>query len=128
MFGSDVSASAFRSAAKLIGEDGVVYAVFVLTVPSQLSLEAGLEDEEAQGRSVLESARIQAHRAGIKIHTGLVRTRNPGASLVEEALRIRADVIYWSTLHAPPGGNGAGPPPPDRLAKPSRGVILHERR
>src|SRR5947209_4464285 len=56
MFGSDVSASAFHSAAKLIGEDGVVYAVFVLTVPSQLSLEARLEDEEAQGRSVLESA------------------------------------------------------------------------
>ena len=51
-------------AAKLIGEDGVVYAVFVLPVPSQLSLDAGLEEEEAQGRSVLESARIQARRAG----------------------------------------------------------------
>src|SRR5437870_5176542 len=30
IFGSDVSASAFQSAAKLIGEDGVVYAIFVL--------------------------------------------------------------------------------------------------
>ncbi len=101
--------SALSSAAKLIGDDGVVYAVFVLPVPSQLSLEAGLEEEEAQGRSVLESARIQARRAGIKIHTGLIRTRNPGAALVEEAERVGADVIYWSTIHAPAGEQRIGP-------------------
>ena len=65
-----------------------MYAVFVLPVPSQLSLESGLEEEEAHGRSVLESARIQARRAGIKIRTGLIRTRNPGAALVEEAQRV----------------------------------------
>ncbi len=101
IFGDDVSATALSSAAKLIGEDGVVYAIFVLPVPSQLSLEAGLEEEEARGRSVLESARIQARRAQIKIHTGLIRTRNPGAALVEEAERVGADVIYWSAIHAP---------------------------
>ena len=50
IFGDDVSASALKSAAKLIGESGVVYAIFVLPVPSQLSLEAGLEEEEAHGR------------------------------------------------------------------------------
>jgi len=109
IFGSDVSASALTSAAKLIGSDGVVYAVFVLPVPSQLSLEQGLEEEEAQGRSVLESARIQARRAGIKIHTHLIRTRNPGSALVEEAERVGADVIYWSTIHAPAGERGIGP-------------------
>src|SRR5262245_1513628 len=69
IFGEDISASALSSAAKLIGERGVVYAIFVLSVPSQLSLEQGLEEEEAQGRAVLEGARIQARRAGIKIHT-----------------------------------------------------------
>ncbi len=109
IFGLDVSASALRSAAKLIGHDGVVYAIFVLPVPSQLSLDAGLEDEEAQGRSVLESARIQARRLGIKIHTGLIRTRNPGAALAEEAERVGADVIYWSTIHAPADEQRIGP-------------------
>ena len=109
IFGDDVSASALHSAAKLIGEEGVVYAIYVLPVPSQLSLEAGLEAEEAQGRSVLESARIQARRLGIKIHTGLIRTRNPGAALVEEAERVGSDVIYWSTIHAPAGEKGIGP-------------------
>ncbi len=100
IFGKDVSASVLGHAAKLIGEEGVVYAIFVLPVPSQLSLDAGLEEEEAHGRSVLESARIQARRAGIKIHTALIRTRSPGATLVEEAERVSADVIYWSTIHA----------------------------
>ena len=129
IFGDDVSASALRSAAKLIGEDGVVYAIFVLPVPSQLSLEAGLEDEEAHGRSVLESARIQARRAGIKIHTGLIRTRNPGAALVEEAERVGCDVIYWSTIHAPAGEQRIGPTAAYLLSKrPCRVIIETENR
>jgi APA family basic amino acid/polyamine antiporter len=127
IFGADVSATALSSAAKLIGEDGVLYAIFVLPVPSQLSLEAGLEEEEAQGRSVLESARIQARRAGIKIHTGLIRTRNPGAALVEEARRLHSDVIYWSTLHAPAGERRIGPTAIYLLSKrPCRVIIETE--
>jgi basic amino acid/polyamine antiporter, APA family len=129
IFGGDVSASALSSAAKLIGEDGVVYAVFVLPVPSQLSLEAGLEAEEAQGRSALESARIKARRSNIKIRTGLIRTRNPGAALVEEAKRVEADVIYWSTIHAPVGEQRIGPTATYLLAKrPCRVIIETENR
>jgi basic amino acid/polyamine antiporter, APA family len=129
ILGDDVSASALSSAAKLIGKDGVVYAVFVLPVPSQLSLEAGLEGEEAQGRSVLESARIQARRAGIKIHTGLIRTRNPGAALLQEAERVGADVIYWSAIHAPAGEQRIGPTAAYLLSKrPCRIIIETENR
>jgi APA family basic amino acid/polyamine antiporter len=129
IFGEDVSATALSSAAKLIGQDGVLYAVFVLPVPSQLSLEAGLEAEEAQGRSVLESARIQARRQGLKIHTGLIRTRHPGAALVEEARRVDADVIYWSTLHAPAGERRIGPTAIYLLShRPCRVIIETENR
>jgi len=129
IFGEDVSASALSSAAKLIGEEGVVYAIFVLPVPSQLSLDAGLEEEEAQGRSVLESARIKARRAGIKIHTGLIRTRNPGASLIEEAIRVGSDVIYWSTIHAPAGEQRIGPTAAYLLSKrPCRVIIETDNR
>jgi basic amino acid/polyamine antiporter, APA family len=129
IFGGDVSASALSSAAKLIGEEGVVYAVFVLPVPSQLSLEAGLEVEEAQGRSALETARIKARRSNIKIRTGLIRTRNPGAALVEEAKRVNADVIYWSTIHAPVGEQRIGPTATYLLAKrPCRVIIETENR
>ena len=101
----------------------------MLPVPSQLSLEAGLEQEEGQGRSVLESARIQARRAGIEIHTGLIRTRNPGAALVEEARRVDAEVIYWSTLHAPAGEQGIGPTAAYLLSKrPCRVIIETDNR
>jgi APA family basic amino acid/polyamine antiporter len=129
IFGDDVSASALRGAAKLIGSEGVVYAIFVLPVPSQLSLEAGLEAEEVEGRSVLESARIQARRLGIKIRTGLIRTRNPGAAIVEEAERVGSDVIYWSTIHAPAGEKGIGPTATYLLSKrPCRIIIETEPR
>ncbi len=129
IFGDDVSASALSSAAKLIGADGVLYAVFVLPVPSQLSLESGLEDEEQQGRSVLESARIQARRTGLEIHTGLIRTRNPGSALVEEAKRVGADVIYWSALHAPAGERRIGPTATYLLSRrPCRVIIETENR
>jgi APA family basic amino acid/polyamine antiporter len=129
IFGDDVSASALSSAAKLIGEDGVVYAIYVLPVPSQLSLESGLEEEEAHGRSVLESARIQARRAGIKIHTGLIRTRNAGAAIVEEAERVHCDVIYWSTIHAPAGEQRIGPTAVYLLSKrPCRVIIETDNR
>jgi APA family basic amino acid/polyamine antiporter len=129
IFGEDVSATALSSAAKLIGEEGVLYAIFVLPVPSQLSLDAGLEAEEAQGRSVLESARIQARRAGIKIHTGLIRTRHPGAALVGEAERVGADVLYWSTLHAPAGEQRVGPTATYLLShRPCRVIIETENR
>jgi APA family basic amino acid/polyamine antiporter len=129
IFGDDVSATALSSAAKLIGEDGVVYAIYVLPVPSQLSLEAGLEEEEAHGRSVLETARIQARRSGIKIHTGLIRTRNPGSALVEEAERVHSDVIYWSTIHAPAGEQKIGPTAAYLLSKrPCRVIIETENR
>ena len=124
IFGEDVSATAIGAAAKLIGRDGVVYAIFVLSVPSNLPLEAGLEEEEAHGRSVLESARIQARRAGIKIHTGLIRTRNPGAALVEEARRLHSDVIYWSTLHAPARERRVGPTAAYLLARRPCRVIV----
>jgi APA family basic amino acid/polyamine antiporter len=129
IFGDDVSASALSSAAKLIGAEGVVYAIYVLPVPSQLSLESGLEEEEALGRSVLESARIQARRAGIKIHTGLIRTRNPGSALVEEAERVGSDVIYWSAIHAPAGEQRIGPTAAYLLSKrPCRVIIETENR
>src|SRR6202020_2145186 len=38
IFGTDVDASALRTAAKLVGEDAMVEAIYILRVPSQLPL------------------------------------------------------------------------------------------
>ena len=64
---------------------------------------------------------------GIKIHTALIRTRNPGSALVEQAERVGAEVIYWSTIHAPAGEQRIGPTAAYLLAKrPCRIIIETE--
>jgi len=124
IFGTDVDARALVSAAKLVGEGATVEAVYVLRVPNQLSLEAGLEEEEQRGISVLETARLTGRKSGLKIQTRLVRTRNPGAAIVEEAERRRAEIIYLGTAHAPPSERALGPTASYLLARrPCRVVI-----
>ena len=74
-------------AAKLLGDDAIVYALYVLQVPRQLPLQGGMEAEEQQGRGLLESARVAGRKAGVRVKTGLIRTRSPGSALVDEAAR-----------------------------------------
>ena len=63
IFGTDVDASALRTAAKLVGEDAMVEAIYVLRVPNQLSLDAGL-DEEEQARAERARERQAARPPG----------------------------------------------------------------
>ncbi len=124
IFGTDVDASALRAAAKLVGEDAAVEAVYVLRVPNQLSLDAGLEEEEQLGLSVLESAKVAGRKAGLKVQTRLIRARNPGLALVEEAERTKAEIIYLGTAHAPPSEQALGPTASYLLAhRPCRVVV-----
>jgi len=109
IFGTDVDAAALRTAAKLVGEDALVEAIYVLRVPAQLSLDAGLEEEEQLGLSVLESAKVRGRQAGLKVQTRLIRTRNPGAAIVDEAVRAEAEIIYLGTAHAPASERALGP-------------------
>jgi APA family basic amino acid/polyamine antiporter len=124
IFGTDVDASALRTAAKLVGEGAAVEAVYVLKVPNQLSLDAGLEEEEQLGLSVLESAKLAGRKAGLRVQTRLIRTRNPGHALVEEAERTNAEIIYLGTAHAPLSEQALGPTASYLLAhRPCRVVV-----
>ena len=124
IFGTDIDASAMRAAAKLVGEGAVVEALYVLRVPNQLSLDAGLEEEEQLGLSVLESAKLRGRKVGLKVQTRLIRTRSPGAAIVEEAERLGAEIIYLGTAHAPPSERALGPTAAYLLAhRPCRVVI-----
>ena len=124
IFGTDVDASALRAAAKLVGEGATVEAIYVLRVPNQLSLDAGLEEEEQLGLSVLESAKLAGRKSGLKVQTRLIRTRSPGAAIVEEAERQNAEIIYLGTAHAPPSERALGPTATYLLAhRPCRVVI-----
>ena len=124
IFGADLDVSALRAAARLVGEGALVEAVYVLRVPSQLSLDAGLHEEEQQGLALLESAKLAGRKAGFKVQTRLVRTRNPGHAIVEEAERSSAEIIYLATDHAPRNERALGPTASYLLARrPCRVVI-----
>src|SRR5689334_2745119 len=109
IFGDDVSAGALRRAAKLAGEGATVDAVYVIEVPPQLSLEAGMQEEEVLAESLLDAARIRARESKLKVRTSVIRTRNAGAALVDEARARGSDLIYFDMGHAPPAERVFGP-------------------
>lgn len=124
IFGTDLDARAIRTAAKLVGEHAEVDAIYVMRVPRHLSLDSPMEAEEQQAISVLEAARLLGRRVGLRVHTRLIRTRSPGAAIVEEAERTGAEIIYLGTAHAPPSERALGPTATYLLAhRPCRVVI-----
>jgi nucleotide-binding universal stress UspA family protein len=68
-----------------------------------------MEEEEARARSVLEVARLQARARHLKVRVKLIRTRNPGAAIVEEARDRHSDLVYIGTEHAENGERLLGP-------------------
>jgi basic amino acid/polyamine antiporter, APA family len=109
IFGTDVSARALRSAARLVGPEASVDALYIIQVPHQIPLDGPLEAQEEAGRNVLESASLIGRNEGLRVRTGLLRTRNPGRTIVEEARRLSAEVIYLGTAHAPHAERTLGP-------------------
>jgi APA family basic amino acid/polyamine antiporter len=109
IFGDDVSAVALRRAAKLVGEDAIVDAVYVIEVPPQLSLDAGMREEEQRAVALLDAARIRARESKLKLRTGVIRTRNAGAALVEEARSRGSEIVYFDMAHAPSQERVFGP-------------------
>jgi nucleotide-binding universal stress UspA family protein len=127
IFGTSVDNEAMARAARLVGPDAVVEAAYLVRVPDQLPLDNSLEEEERLGRSVLEVARLQARVAGCRVRCRLIRTRNPGRAIVDEARERRSDLIYISTEHAPSEERLLGPTTRYVLAhRPCRVVVEHD--
>ena len=128
ILGTSVDNEAMARAAKLVGPDAAVEAVYVLKVPGELPLNnGGMEEEERMARRVLEVARMQAKVAGCRVRCRLIRTRNPGRAIVEEAKERRSDLIYISTEHAPSEERLLGPTTRYVLAhRPCRVIVEHD--
>ena len=96
------SETAMELAAELAAEDGsTITAVHVIEIPAHLPLDCHMLDEERDGRSVLDEARMIAERRGVRVHTRLVRARDAGEAIVEETRAAEADVVV---LRAPRAG------------------------
>jgi nucleotide-binding universal stress UspA family protein len=93
-------------------------------VPREHELPEGFEEQEYQARCALDIARLQARSRGLKVRVKLIRARNPGRAIVEEAIERNSDLIYISTEHAPSRERLLGPTVRYILAKRPCRVIV----
>jgi APA family basic amino acid/polyamine antiporter len=127
ILGTSVDNEAMARAAKLVGPDATVEAVYVLKVPEELPLNGEMEVQEREARRALEIARLQAKVAGCRVRCRLIRTRNPGRTIVNEARERRSDLIYISTEHAPSEERLIGPTIRYVMAhRPCRVIVEHD--
>jgi APA family basic amino acid/polyamine antiporter len=125
IFGTSVDAEAMHRAAAVVDPDATVEALYVLKIPQAHELPDGdFDAQEYEARCVLDIARLQARARGLKVRTKLIRTRNPGRAIVEEARERGSDLIYVSTEHAPSDERLLGPTTRYLLAKRPCRVIV----
>src|ERR1700753_356290 len=124
IFGPEIDIDAMHRAAAVVDPDATVEVFYVLRVPREHDLpDGGFDALEAEARSALEAARLAARSRGLKVRVHLVRWRNPGKAIVEEARERASDLIYLSTEHAPSDERLLGPTTRYILAKrPCRGI------
>jgi APA family basic amino acid/polyamine antiporter len=99
------SLEAVELAARLATERaGRIVLLRVIVVPLELPLDADLREQLDAANDVLDSARKAAAPYGVRVAERVVRARNAGAAIVEEAERRGAEIIV---LGARRGGGRA---------------------
>jgi len=95
------SHEAIDLAARLSAERGAtIVALRVIVVPLDQPLDCLLPEEEAEADKLLDDARAMAEIYGVRTVDRIVRARNAGRAIVEEAERRQAEIIV---LGAPRG-------------------------
>ena len=88
------SLEALQFACRLAADDhATIVAVAVIEVPALLPLDARFDDVEESARRLLERAGATGDAYGVKVVPRLVRARDFGAAIVEEAVADRAEII-----------------------------------
>jgi len=95
------SREAIDLAARLAAERGAtIVALRVIVVPMELPLDTPLPEQEAAADRLLDEARLAASAYGVRTIDRLVRARQAGRAIVEEAERRQAEI---AVLGAPRG-------------------------
>ncbi len=88
------SEEAVDFAARLASERRAsIAAVSVVPVPLELPLDATLEDQEEEAYAALDAAAAIAELYGVNVTERLVRARNPGRAIVDEATSRNSEII-----------------------------------
>jgi APA family basic amino acid/polyamine antiporter len=88
-------------AARLAAERGAtIVALRVIVAPLDQPIDADMHDQELEADHLLDDARATAELYGVRVIDRIVRARNAGRAIVEEAERRQAEIIV---LGAPRG-------------------------
>lgn len=93
----EISEQAMAIACQLAAERKTsVTAVSVIEVPPELPLNAHMFDEEEGLKPVLAEARAIAELYGVGVEARTLRGRRAGEAIVEEARRLKSEIIVLS--------------------------------
>jgi nucleotide-binding universal stress UspA family protein len=102
-----MTATAVRLAAEA---DTTLVLLYPIEVPLNVSMAAPLVEETAEGERQLREAAAIARAYGVPVVTRIVRTRNIGHAIVEEAERRRSEIIVLGARdRTKPGQQVFGP-------------------
>jgi APA family basic amino acid/polyamine antiporter len=79
--------------------------LYVIEVPLNLPLDASLVNERAKAERVLKAAATIASQFKVKFTPHVATTRQAGRAIVEEAVRLRSEVILLGTTRKRRIGN-----------------------
>jgi basic amino acid/polyamine antiporter, APA family len=95
------SEEAVDVACRLAGERrATIVALRVIVVPLELPLDTELPDEEGRADELLDQARAVGELYGVRVLGRIVRARQAGRAIVDEALRRQSDVIVLGAPRA----------------------------
>jgi APA family basic amino acid/polyamine antiporter len=90
----DESREAVELAARLATERaGRIVLLRVIVVPLELPLDADLSEQTEEANRLLDAARLVAEPYGVRIVERVVRARNAGRAIVDEAERRGSEII-----------------------------------
>jgi basic amino acid/polyamine antiporter, APA family len=104
--GSRISDEMMVLACQLATEKkSAISALYVIEVPLNLPLDASLVAERAKAAKVLRASALIASQFKVKLTPNVVTARQAGRAIVEEAARIRSEVIMLGTTRKRRIGN-----------------------
>jgi APA family basic amino acid/polyamine antiporter len=99
--GGRESEEAVEVACRLAGERrSTIVALRVIVVPLEQPLDMALEDEEHRADELLDQARAVGELYGVRVIGRIVRARQAGRAIVEEALRRQSDIVVLGAPRA----------------------------
>jgi APA family basic amino acid/polyamine antiporter len=88
-------------ACQLATEHAALTGLSVIEVPMMVPMDAYMIEEETVAKRVLEVARAIAHSYGVSFSARIVRARDAGEAIVQEAIRDNAEIVILSAPRKP---------------------------